>query len=85
VAPRPPHLDLRARHLTPAIPGTRLDLNPAEFAPFRPSYRCLAWYQHGLGLTVREDLLGDDRPEPVQAQYHSEHAWLHHTTPVPAA
>jgi hypothetical protein len=62
--------------LNPAIPGTTLELDPAEFAHFRPSYRCLAWYQRGLGLELRTDLLGDDRPEQVTRQYEAEAAWL---------
>lgn len=62
--------------LNPAIPGTRLDLDAAEFAEFRPAYRCLAWYQRGLGLELRADLLGDDRPDQVARQYKREAAWL---------
>lgn len=60
--------------LFPAVPGTRLDLDPQEFAGFRQSYRCLAWYQSRLGIDLRSDLLGDDRPEDVARQY--EAAWL---------
>ena len=62
--------------LNPAVPGTRVDLDPAAFTEFRPSYRCLAWYQRGLGLEVRGDLLGDDVPEQVARQYEREAAWL---------
>ena len=62
--------------LAPAIPGTQLGVDPADFAGFRPSYRCLAWYQRGLGLELRADLLGDDQPEEVARQYAAETAWL---------
>ncbi|MGH2940889.1 MAG: nuclear transport factor 2 family protein [Solirubrobacterales bacterium] len=62
--------------LTPAIPGARLPLEPELFAEFRPSYRCLAWYQRGLGIDLRADLLGDDRPEEVARQYAAEESWL---------
>lgn len=63
--------------LLPALPGTTLPLAPEDFAPYRASYRCLSWYHDSIGLTVRDDLLGDDRPEPVAAQYRAERAWLH--------
>lgn len=62
--------------LQPAVPGTVLGVSPAEFAGLRPSYRCLAWYHRRLGLTGREGLLGDDRPDEVAAQYTAEAAWL---------
>jgi hypothetical protein len=62
--------------LTPSVPGTRLDIDPAEFADFRCSYRCLAWRENRLGRPLRSDLLGDDQPEPVARQYEAEAAWL---------
>ncbi len=62
--------------LTPSVPGTRLDVDPQELAGYRPSYRCLAWYQARLGIDLRSDLLGDDRPEAVARQYEAEAAWL---------
>lgn len=62
--------------LTPSVPGTQLDIDPEEFAGYRPSYRCLAWYQGRLGIDLRPDLLGDDRPEDVARQYEAEADWL---------
>ena len=62
--------------LTPSVPGTRLGVDPQELAGYRPSYRCLAWYQARLGIDLRSDLLGDDRPEDVARQYEAETAWL---------
>lgn len=62
--------------LTPSVPGTQLDIDPQEFADYRSSYRCLAWYQGRLGIDLRSDLLGDDRPEAVARQYEAEAAWL---------
>lgn len=62
--------------LTPSIPGTTLDLDPAEFAMYRPSYRCLAWYLGQNGTDVPSDLLGDDKPETVARHYQAQHAWL---------
>lgn len=62
--------------LTPAIPGTALGLDPADFAAFRPSYRCLAWYFNQAGTPLGDDLLGDDRPDEVAHHYETEGAWL---------
>jgi hypothetical protein len=62
--------------LTPAIPGTALGLDPADFAEFRPSYRNLAWYFNQAGTPLGDDLLGDDRPGKVAHHYETERAWL---------
>jgi SnoaL-like domain len=69
--------------LTPALPGTRLGIDPTELLGFRPSYRCLAWYLNRKGYHVGPDLLGDDQPEPVQRQYQAEMTWLHQSR-IPA-
>lgn len=63
--------------LTPALPNTRLDIDPQVLASYRPSYRCLAWDLNRKGYQVGDDHLGDDRPEAVQAQYRDEMTWLH--------
>jgi len=55
--------------LTPSVPGTTLALDPAVFATYRPSYRCLAWYLRQTGTDVRSDLLGDEQPEAVARHY----------------
>lgn len=62
--------------LASSVPGTRLDVDPRELGGYRPSYRCLAWYQGRLGIGLRSDLLGDDRPEDVARQYEAEADWL---------
>jgi hypothetical protein len=62
--------------MMPAVPGVTLALDPTAFAAHRPSYRCLAWYFARLGTPLPDDLLGDDRPEPVAALYAEEHLWL---------
>src|SRR5581483_11530420 len=75
VAHRPDHLDLREGHPRPVLPGTRLAVDPDELARYRPAYRFLTWYLNRKGNTVGDHHLGDDRPEPVAAQYRAEHAW----------
>jgi SnoaL-like protein len=62
--------------LTPAIPGTSLDLDPSEFTGHRRSYRCLSWYLSQRGYRIGQDLLGGDRPEAVAHHYQAEFAWL---------
>ncbi|NGO68337.1 nuclear transport factor 2 family protein [Streptomyces boncukensis] len=62
--------------ITPALPNTRLNIDPQELAAYRPSYRCLAWDLNRRGFPVGDDHLGDDRPEAVQAQYREEMTWL---------
>jgi hypothetical protein len=62
--------------LTPSVPGTELPIDPAELAGYRPSYRCLAWYFAQRGTPLRNNLLGDDRPEPVARHYAAQRAWL---------
>jgi hypothetical protein len=72
-------------YLAPAIPGTILELDPADFARYRPSYRCLAWHAAQLGSTMRSDLLGDDQPEAVARQHRDETAWLNDIAGTTAA
>ncbi|GIG79072.1 nuclear transport factor 2 family protein [Planotetraspora kaengkrachanensis] len=61
--------------LLPALPGTRLDLDPAVFMAYRPSYRVLAYLFDRLGYRVADDLYGDDVPGPVEELYRSVFAW----------
>ncbi|GAA4586947.1 hypothetical protein GCM10023194_34510 [Planotetraspora phitsanulokensis] len=61
--------------LVPALPGTRLDLDPAAFTAYRPSYRVLAYLFDRLGYGVADDLYGDDAPGAVEELYRSVFAW----------
>ncbi|POX47962.1 nuclear transport factor 2 family protein [Streptomyces sp. Ru72] len=63
--------------LVPVLPSTRLAVDAAELAGYRPSYRFLAWYLNRKGYTVGDHHLGDDQPEAVAEQYRAEHTWLH--------
>lgn len=59
-------------------------VNPAEnmqidwqlVATLRPSYRFLAYIQLTRGVKVNPDLLGDDRPEELDAFHKGEESWL---------
>ena len=68
-------------------------VNPAELPPvdwelvktLRPSYRFLAFTQLRRGYKVNSELLGDDRPDLVEAFYAQEREWLNSGAPVSRA
>jgi hypothetical protein len=62
--------------LHPVHAGEPLPVDPAHLAAFRPSYRFLTWIQSTRGVTVSQDLLGDDRPAELDAFHKTETAWL---------
>lgn len=62
--------------LSPAVPGTTLQIDHPLLSQFRHSYRFLA-YTHALnGERLSDDLYGTDRPEPVKRLYAEAIAWL---------
>ena len=69
--------DTLASRLGGELPG----VDSAAMAAFRSSYCCLAWYLVRKGYTIADDLLGDDRLEPVAAHYRAELNWLTQLTP----
>jgi len=62
--------------LTPVVPGTELHVPREELERFRPSYRFLAYVMSLRGVTLGDDLYGEDRPEPLAQLYEAAHAWL---------
>lgn len=71
------HVHLRTRHHHPSILGATLNFDPNTFTGLRSSYRNLAWYFAKQGTPLPDDLLGDDKPTLVAAQYRHDLAWLH--------
>ncbi len=69
--------------LTASVPGKTLNLDPAAFAGYRSSYRCLAWYLSQGGADISPDLPGDDRPAATADLYTAERAWLDGASPEP--
>lgn len=53
-----------------------LPVDWAVLGTLRPSYRFLAYMQLSRGVKVSPDLLGDDRPEQLEAFHAGEEAWL---------
>ncbi len=60
--------------ITPVHPGDHLDITAAMTAPYRSSYRFLAYGARGH---LPDDIPGDDRPELVTALMHHAETWLH--------
>lgn len=58
------------------MPGEVLPVDPAAFAGYRSSYRCLAWWFSREGTVLPDDLCGDDRPEQTARLYDDLRAWL---------
>jgi len=59
-----------------ARPGEQPPFTFADLAPMRASYRHMAFLQTARGVTVNQNLLGDDRPEELAAFHAGEDAWL---------
>jgi hypothetical protein len=62
--------------VAPTVPGMRLELEPSVLARFRAPYRYLAYDLHLKGMSVRDDLYGDDQPERVEELYGEAFDWL---------
>lgn len=62
--------------LTPAVPGTTLNIDRHEINQFRESCRCLAYLVSRQGLTPSDDVYGDDQPDRVAALYQAAFDWL---------
>lgn len=62
--------------LAPVVPGTDLHIDPADLQGLRRSYRWLSYVRIQAGGTVRDDLLGIDRPEEVRKVYEQDEAWI---------
>lgn len=67
---------LERDELRPVHAGEALPVDVAQLAGLRPSYRFLTWIQSTRGVTVSQDLLGDDRPVELDAFHQGETAWL---------
>ena len=69
--------------ITPAIPLSSEALARLDFSSMkgtRKSYRCAAWHVSQLGVAIRDDLPGYDRPESVTEVEDRNKAWIN--TPI---
>jgi hypothetical protein len=62
--------------IAPVNPADVVPIDWAEVSAYRPAYRIWAWAMQRRGYTVSQELLGDDRPDLVQAFYAAEEHWL---------
>jgi hypothetical protein len=62
--------------LAPVIAGAHIPLDTALLDNMRPSYKFLSYIQHSRGISVNQDLLGDDRPGELAAFHAAEDLWL---------
>jgi len=62
--------------LVPSVPGETITIPAEELARYRASYAILAWQLERDGHSMSADLLGDDRPEALDAFYAQMRDWL---------
>lgn len=62
--------------LRPVNPGEEVTLDDDLLASLRPSYRFISYIQSTRGITVNQDLLGDDRLAELDAFHRGEEKWL---------
>ncbi len=62
--------------MRPVNAEEKLPIDWQVLATLRPSYQFLAYIQLSRGVKVKPDLLGDDRPEELNAFHANEERWL---------
>ena len=63
-------------HLRPVNPAEKAPVDWELLKTLRPSYKFLAYTQIKRGYKVNPELIGDDRPDLLQAFYSREKQWL---------
>ncbi len=61
--------------LRPLAPGARITVDDAELAGLRAPYRFVAWTMSKAGVTISQELPGDDRPAVVDALHVDAFNW----------
>ena len=61
--------------LRPLVPGARIAVDEAELAGLRAPYRFVAWTMGKAGITISQELPGDDRPAAVDALHIDAFRW----------
>ena len=62
--------------MRPVHPGDRIDIDAARLARYRPTYKFVSYNLASHGITPRDDLPGDDRPDLCRIVYAEAEAWL---------
>jgi len=63
-------------HLRPVNPAEKAPVDWELLKTLRPSYKFLAYTQIRRGYKVNPELIGDDRPDLLEAFYNREREWL---------
>ena len=67
--------------IIPAIPGQTVVVDPEALKAFRPTYRLLSYCLSSQGFPVRNDLVGVDHPDLVDALVCEIYGWAGLTPP----
>ena len=62
--------------LMPSIPGQVITVDVDEIKKYRTAYAMISWFLNSKGFPIKNDLLGDDRPEEVDKFYAGLWSWL---------
>jgi hypothetical protein len=62
--------------IAPALPWQTIPIREEELRNLRPSYRMNSWLMSKLGYTPSQEMLGDDRPEELDAFYRRAESWM---------
>jgi SnoaL-like domain len=61
--------------IRPLVPGASIAIDDAELAGLRAPYRFVAWTMGKAGVTISQELPGDDRPAVVDALHIDAFTW----------
>ncbi|WP_368292993.1 nuclear transport factor 2 family protein [Dehalobacter sp. TBBPA1] len=60
----------------PTIPTANFVYDENELNSYRASYKCVCYQLKGMGMSMNQDLPGEDKPETVEKVYQDVTAWL---------
>ena len=70
------HVLFERDEMAPVLASDPLPVDRTLLDTMRPSYKFLSYIQLSRGITVNQDLLGDDRPEELASFHAGEERWL---------
>lgn len=76
------HVVFERDGMTPTLASDPLPIDRQLLDTMRPSYKFLTYIQRSRGISVNQDLLGDDRPDQLAEFHAGEDRWLAGEGPV---
>jgi hypothetical protein len=70
------HVLFERDEMAPVLASDPLPVDRTLLDTMRPSYKFLSYIQLSRGITVNQDLLGDDRPDELASFHAGEERWL---------